>query len=95
MDVEEIRAQIKQSIAAVTGIDPNEIGDSTSYKDDLGLDSLSILEIAINVEYFYKIKVPEEELSEIRTISDTIQVVQRYLELKGAEVCETGSLSPA
>ena len=95
MDVEQIRAQIKQSIVAVTGVEPEEIADSASYRDDLGLDSLSILEIAVDVEHHYKIKVPEEELSEVRTIGDTIRVVQRYLGLGRAEVCAGGSLSPA
>jgi acyl carrier protein len=95
MDAEAIRTQIKSSIATVTGMDPTEVGDSASYRDDLGLDSLSILEIAIDVEYHCKIKVPDEEMSKIRTIGDTIQVIQRYLGLSGAEVCQGESLSPA
>jgi acyl carrier protein len=93
MDAEAIRAQIKESIATVTGFDPQDIGDSASYRGELGLDSLSILEIAISVEAHYKIKVPEDELAAIRTIGDTIQVVQRYL--AQAEACSSASLSPA
>ena len=50
-----------------------------SYKDDLAIDSLSILEIVVDVEYQFQIKVPEDELSAIRTISDTINTVQKYL----------------
>src|SRR5437016_3006463 len=44
----DIRDSIKQSIARITGIPPNEISDSASYHDDLGLDSLSMLEIAVD-----------------------------------------------
>ena len=95
MDAEDIRSQIKQSIVTVTGVDPADIGDTASYRDDLGLDSLSILEIAINIEYHYKIKVPEEELQQIRTIGDTIGVVQRYLNGQMVGVCEGASSSPA
>jgi acyl carrier protein len=84
MTTEAIRAQIKQSISTVTGIDVADIPDSAAYRDDLGLDSLSILEVAINVEFHYKLEVPEEELKEIRNIDDTVAVIQRHLQAKAA-----------
>ncbi len=84
MTTEDIRAQIKQSISTVTGIEVADIPDSAAYRDDLGLDSLSILEVAINVEFHYKVEVPEEELKEIRNIDDTIAVIQRHLQAKAA-----------
>ena len=79
MSADEIRDKIKGSIANITYIDPERIDDSTSYEDDLALDSLSILEIVVDVEYQFQIKVPEEELSAIRTIRDTVNTVQKYL----------------
>jgi acyl carrier protein len=79
MSCEQIREKIKRSIASVTYLDPEKIDDSASYKDDLAIDSLSILEIVVDVEYQFQIKVPEEELSAIRTVSDTINTVQKYL----------------
>ncbi len=79
MNVDEIRDKIKNSVASITYINLERISDSASYKDDLAIDSLSILEIVVNVEYQFQIKVPEEELSEIRTIEDTIRTVQKYL----------------
>jgi acyl carrier protein len=75
----EIRSKIKRSIANITNIDPSEIPDSASYKDDLALDSLSILELVVDVEYQFQIKVPVEELQAIRTVEDTAQLVQKYL----------------
>jgi len=79
MSAEEIREKIKRSIASITYIDPAKIDDSASYKDDLAIDSLSILEIVVDVEYQFQIRVPEEELSAIRTVSDTVNTVQKYL----------------
>jgi acyl carrier protein len=79
MNLDDIRARIKQGIADVATIDPNEIQDSSSYVEDLGLDSLSILEIVVLLEQHYKIKMPPEQLAEIRTVGDTIAVVQKYL----------------
>lgn len=79
MSAEEIREKIKRSIASITYLDPEKIDDFASYKDDLAIDSLSILEIVVDVEYQFQIKVPEGELSAIRTLSDTVNTVQKYL----------------
>ncbi len=79
MSTEEIKARIKKSIATITNINPEEITENASYKDDLKLDSLTILEIAVDAEYQFKIEIPEDDLSEIRTVSDTVRVVEQYL----------------
>ena len=79
MSTDEIKARIKKSIATITNISPEEITENASYKDDLKLDSLTILEIAVDAEYQFKIEIPEDDLSEIRTVSDTVRVVEQYL----------------
>ncbi len=78
-DVEKIRSTIRDSVNRITGVAPAEIKDSSSYRDDLGLDSLSALEVMVDIEYAFKIKVPEERLPTIQTVQDTINVVQEYL----------------
>jgi acyl carrier protein len=82
MDVTEIRTQIKQGIADVASIDTSEIEDSSAYVEDLGLDSLSILEIIVKLEQKCKIKLPPEQLASVRTVGDTIKLVQQYIEAK-------------
>ena len=78
MESDQIRARVKESIARITSLDPEEISDQASYKDDLKLDSLTILEIAVDAEYQFKIKIPDDELGEIRTVEDTVKAVQRH-----------------
>ena len=78
-DVESIRAAIHESVNRITGISSSEISDESSFRDDLGLDSLSALEVMVDIEYAFKIKVPEERLQSIQTVRDTITVVQEYL----------------
>ena len=79
MDTENIKAIIKQSINRVTGISAEAISDSASYEDDLGLDSLSILEIAVDVESHFKFQASDEELTSIRTVEDTVELVRKRL----------------
>jgi acyl carrier protein len=77
MDLQAIRAKVKESIQKVTGIDAATISDSAAYVDELGLDSLSILEIAVCVEESFGFHASDEELSEIRTVDDTVELVKK------------------
>ena len=81
VDTESIRNTIRQSVNRITGVAPAEIHDTSDYRVDLGLDSLSALEVMVDIEYAYKIKVSEERFQTIRTVQDTILAVQ---ELAGA-----------
>jgi acyl carrier protein len=78
-DPNQIRETIRQSVNRITGIAPGEILDTSRYRTDLGLDSLAALEVVVDVEYAFKIKVPEERIQTIETVQDTIAVVQEYL----------------
>jgi acyl carrier protein len=78
-DVNQIRETIRQSVNRITGIEPAHVQDGSRYRQDLGLDSLSALEVVVDIEYAFKIKVPEERIQSIATVKDTIDVVQEYL----------------
>lgn len=75
MEVAEIRAKVTEIIAQVASIDPSTIGDQASFVDDLDLDSLSLLEIGVDIDYAFKLGVPEERLQELRTVQDTIDLI--------------------
>jgi len=77
MDVEAIRLRIKQAIHRVAGIEVSTISDTASYETDLGLDSLSILEIAVELENQFKFHASDEELSAIRTVEDAVNLVTK------------------
>jgi acyl carrier protein len=79
MSTDEIRVAVKQSIANIANLDAQEIADDASYKHDLQLDSLTILEIAVDAEFKFQVKIPDDELSNILTVGDTVRIVQRYL----------------
>lgn len=79
VDANQIRETIRESVHRITGIAPAEVQDTSSYREDLGLDSLSALEVVVDIEYAFKIKVAEERIQSIKTVQDTIAVVQEYL----------------
>jgi acyl carrier protein len=77
MEIQAIRAKVKECIQKVTGIDAATISDSAAYVGDLGLDSLSILEIAVSVEEHFKFHATDEELASTRTVDDTVELVTK------------------
>ena len=79
MDVSEIRTKIKEIIGGVASIDATEIADDASLIDDLQLDSLSLLEIGVDIDYEYRLGVPEERLQEFRTVQDAVDLVAQHL----------------
>jgi acyl carrier protein len=75
LSVDEVRLKIKQIISNVTNIEVAEIADDASFLDDLQLDSLSLLEIGVDVDYEFKLGVPEERLQQLRTVQDSVDLV--------------------
>lgn len=79
MNVTPIRDRVKQIIANVTNIDPDEIGDRDSFVEDLQLDSLSLLEIGVDLDFEFKLGLPEERMRELLTVDDTVRLVEQRL----------------
>ncbi|MBK9166067.1 MAG: acyl carrier protein [Bryobacterales bacterium] len=76
---EEIRDEVKRLIAEVTERTPEEIGDTASFTEELGVDSLMAMEVMVAVDKKWKINIPEEEFGQIRNVNDTVSVVQKHL----------------
>jgi acyl carrier protein len=80
MESTEIRTQIKQLIGKVAGLDPARIGDDDKLRDDLNLDSLSLLEIGVDVDLAFKLALPDERYKEIDSLPGMVALVQLRLE---------------
>jgi acyl carrier protein len=79
MDELEIRNKIKDAIAKISDIHPEDIADTASFTDDLGLDSLVLLEIAVEIEMQFGLEVHEEDLKQLQTVQDAVEFVQQTL----------------
>lgn len=85
MDAVEIKGKIKEIIANVTSIDPAEIGDTASFTRDLNLDSLSLLEIGVDVDYEFQLGLAEERMRGLDSVEQTLELVQERLAEKAGE----------
>ena len=84
MDAKEIGEQIKKIIADVANLDPKEIDDKASFVEELELDSLSMLEIGVDIDYQFKLGVTDEQLKELGSVEDAVALVQQVQSSKQA-----------
>jgi acyl carrier protein len=77
---DEIIAGIAEIIEEVTGIEPSEVTPEKSFVDDLDIDSLSMVEIAVQTEDKYGVKIPDEDLAGLRTVGDVVTYIQKLEE---------------
>ena len=72
---------MRKMIAQQLNCEESEITADTSFKDDLGADSLDLFELVMALEDEYTIEIPAEELTELATVGDVIE----YLRGRGIE----------
>ena len=84
MEAQEIGQRIKEIIGDVANLDPQEIGDEANFIEDLQLDSLSLLEIGVDIDYQFKLGVTDEQLKELRTVREAVGLVQQVRASKAA-----------
>ena len=73
--------KIKEIIAEQFVVEEVEITPDTSFKEDLGADSLDLFELTMALEEEYDTEIPAEELEDIETVGDVIE----YLREKGID----------
>jgi acyl carrier protein len=76
MNPQEIRDKVKGIIGNVAGLDPKGIGDADHFRDDLNLDSLSLLEIGVDVDMAFQLGLPDERYKEIGSLPAMVDLIQ-------------------
>ena len=74
--------KMKEMVADQLNVDAAEITAETSFKDDLGADSLDLFELVMALEEEYNVEIPSEDLENLTTVG----AVMDYLKSKGVEV---------
>jgi acyl carrier protein len=75
-------ATITQSLAEileeVAGVNPADVTPDKSFVDDLDVDSLSMVEVAMAVEEKFSAKIPDDKLSELKTVGDAVNYIKEH-----------------
>ena len=68
--------EIKAVIAETLGVDESEVTPEKNLIDDLGADSLAIVELHMEIEEKTGIKIPDEKVSELHTVQDVLDAIE-------------------
>ena len=68
--------KMKEMLAEQLNCEASTITPETSFKDDLGADSLDLFELVMALEDEYNIEIPAEELTELATVGDVIEYLR-------------------
>ncbi len=72
---EEIRAGLASILEEVADVSPSDVTDDKSFVDDLDVDSLSMVEVAMAAEEKFGVKIPDDELPKMKTVGDAVKYI--------------------
>lgn len=72
----EILSKIQKVCAELLGVDENEVTMEASFVDDLGADSLDLVELVMALEEEFGLEIPEEDMPKIRTVADAVKYIE-------------------
>ncbi|WP_169729805.1 acyl carrier protein [Desulfotomaculum nigrificans] len=68
--------KVKAIIVDQLGVDEDDVTMEASFVDDLGADSLDIVELVMALEEEFGLEIPDEEAEKIRTVGDAVKYIQ-------------------
>jgi acyl carrier protein len=79
MNRDEVLERIRAHLAAELEIDPARIQEDTRFKEDLEADSLDLVELVMELEDSYGIRIPDEEAVKILTVGQAADYVSAHV----------------
>jgi len=71
-----VEDKVKQIIVEQLGVDESQVDNSASFVEDLGADSLDIVELVMAFEEAFEIEIPDEDAEKITTVKEAIDYIE-------------------
>ncbi len=75
MTRDEVLALAREHLADALRVDPDRIGEDTRFREDLEADSLDLVELLVELEDRYGVRIPDEQAARIRTVGQAADYV--------------------
>ena len=72
---EEIEKELAEIVEEIAGVAAADVTPDKSFVDDLDIDSLSMVEIAVQAEDKFGVKIPDDELANLKTVGDAVNYI--------------------
>jgi acyl carrier protein len=80
MEHDEIFAKVKDVIVDQLSVEEDDVAPEASFFDDLGADSLDIVELVMALEDSFGISIPDEDAESIKTVGDAVEYIAANME---------------
>mgnify|MGYP001458508096 FL=1 len=74
--MDNILERVKQIVVDQLGVDEEEVTEKASFVDDLGADSLDIVELIMAFEEEFEMEIPDEKAEKIVTVGDAVRYIK-------------------
>lgn len=74
---EEILAGLAEIVNEETGLETSDVQLDKSFTDDLDIDSISMMTIVVNAEDKFDVKIPDEEVKNLKTVGDAVDFISK------------------
>jgi acyl carrier protein len=75
MDREELFEKIKTVVVDQLGVEEDDVTEDAAFVDDLGADSLDIVELVMALEEEFGVSIPDEQAEKIKTVGDAVDFI--------------------
>ena len=72
----DVEVRVKEAVAEQLGLKVEEINNDASFMDDLGADSLDLVELVMSFENDFDITIPDEDSSKLTTVQSAIDYIK-------------------
>ena len=74
-----VEKRVKEIIVEQLGVNENEVAPEAKFVDDLGADSLDLVELVMALEEEYNMEISDEDAEKILTVGDAIEFIQSHV----------------
>ncbi|MBN9682847.1 MULTISPECIES: acyl carrier protein [unclassified Corallococcus] len=78
MTADEILAGLREILEELAGVSPDDVEPGKSFTDDLEVDSLSMIEVVVAAEEKFSVKIPDEEVQNLKTVQDAVDYIEKH-----------------
>lgn len=79
MDAKQVETRLKEIITEQLGVSADDLKSNASFIEDLGADSLDIVELVMAMEHEFETEIPEEDAEKILTVGDAVKYLHQRL----------------
>jgi acyl carrier protein len=71
----EIVSGLAEILEEVAGVNPDDVTEEKSFTEDLDVDSLSMVEVVVAAEEKFDVKIPDDEVQNLKTVGDAVSYI--------------------